>query len=238
MPTWPEVRQCCSNSLVARGRNVGGDANSTKPEELSRDELLEEVRWANASIRRLGQRFEREVAGRSGLLSRLAFLAATVAAIGGFASLALDSRTAQGQRGDRYLEIMGQIARQETAITSMKADLAATKRTLSQAGRAPDLAVLAGRIERLEATQRGIAATVLATPEKAIELPMLRRDLQEIKAASLESDAAMRREIDRIYDLNKWLFGGLTLTLFAIGLGNVRRPGTKETQSKAPTENA
>ena len=45
---------------------------------------------------------------------------------------------------------------------------------------------------------------------------MLRRELQELKAANEGTAAAVSREVDRVYDLTKWLFG-LFLTL-ALGI--------------------
>jgi len=74
------------------------------------------------------------------------------------------------------------------------------------------------RLAALESQQARINDTILASPDKALELPFMRRDLQEIRSVQAEASASLRREVDRIYDFNKWLFGGISLTLVGLGL--------------------
>ena len=57
---------------------------------------------------------------------------------------------------------------------------------------------------------------LLENPEKALAIPLIRKDIQKIEVLYKENIAAMNRDIDRVYDQNKW-FIGLMFTM-AIGL--------------------
>jgi hypothetical protein len=56
-------------------------------------------------------------------------------------------------------------------------------------------------------------ADVLAnTPEKAMAVPMMRRDIDDMKVNQAQVSETFKREIDRIYDLIQW-------TIFALAAG-------------------
>lgn len=56
---------------------------------------------------------------------------------------------------------------------------------------------------------------VLEDPAKALEMPLLRNDFDHLKE-SYEADAlALRDEVSRIYDLNKWFIG----LMFSMAIG-------------------
>jgi len=72
-----------------------------------------------------------------------------------------------------------------------------------------DIAVLTSRVKTLE-------DGLLDNPEKALAIPLIRKDIQKLEVSYQENIAAMTQNIDRIYDQNKW-FIGLIFTM-AIGL--------------------
>lgn len=124
--------------------------------------------------------------------------------------------------------LAAQVEKQSRRIDGLQDELRSAKAIVMSGTTAPEYAVLEERLRRVEQSQQRINEAILGSPEKAVEMPMLRRDLQEMKTTDAESTAAIRREIDRIYDLNKWLFGGLALSVLAIALSNLRKPGTRE----------
>lgn len=84
---------------------------------------------------------------------------------------------------------------------------------------APETLLPASAEARLVAVERSharIEAALLASPEKALEMPLLKRDLDQAKRDSAEANAALQREIDRIYDVNKWLMGAMALGVLSL----------------------
>lgn len=57
---------------------------------------------------------------------------------------------------------------------------------------------------------------IMASPEKALEIPLLQRDLQNVKADDEAAIVALREEINRLYGLGEW-FLGLMFTM-AVGI--------------------
>lgn len=66
--------------------------------------------------------------------------------------------------------------------------------------------------ERLEILEKGL----LDNPEKALSVPLLRNDLQNLEQNYKEDIGTLAKSIDRVYDQNKW-FIGLMFTM-AVGL--------------------
>jgi hypothetical protein len=65
---------------------------------------------------------------------------------------------------------------------------------------------------RLELLEEGL----LNSPEKALSVPLLRKDLESLKERFVAESLETTRSVDRMYDQNKW-FIGLMFTM-AIGL--------------------
>lgn len=65
---------------------------------------------------------------------------------------------------------------------------------------------------RLETLEKGL----LESPQKALSVPLLRNDLENLKNIYKQDIEAMAKNVDRVYDQNKW-FIGLMFTM-AIGL--------------------
>lgn len=76
---------------------------------------------------------------------------------------------------------------------------------------AVQLADLSNRMQSLE-------QAILATPAKALEIPLIQRDIEAIKQAQVTSIAVLKDSVDRVYDQNKWLLGGVSVSILALGL--------------------
>jgi hypothetical protein len=59
------------------------------------------------------------------------------------------------------------------------------------------------RLARVEAAEAALAAS----PEKALALPLIRKDIDAVKEAQRIQAEESTRAIDRIYDQNKWFIG-------------------------------
>ncbi|MDH2077200.1 hypothetical protein [Pseudomonas atacamensis] len=65
--------------------------------------------------------------------------------------------------------------------------------------------------ERLEILERSISEN----PEKALSIPMLRKDQENMSKAIEGNKVAVSAELTRIYDQQKWILGGIGTVLFA-----------------------
>ncbi len=87
---------------------------------------------------------------------------------------------------------------------------------------AVQLADVSARLQRLE-------QAILATPAKALEIPLIQRDIEALKQAQVTSVAALKDSVDRVYDQNKWLLGGVSVSILALGLSAfLRAKASKE----------
>jgi hypothetical protein len=57
---------------------------------------------------------------------------------------------------------------------------------------------------------------ILTTPDKALSVPLLRRDLDNQIAAGHDDIAAVENDVNRQYDLMKWILGSLGLGVLAM----------------------
>jgi len=68
-----------------------------------------------------------------------------------------------------------------------------------------DIDALRGRIGQVE-------GAILETPTKAVSLPLLKQDIENVKVSLEREIESSNKQIDRIYDQNKW-FIGLMVTM-------------------------
>ena len=85
--------------------------------------------------------------------------------------------------------------------------------------------LLSGDVKRLRAQVDELDRVILANPSKAIETITIRRDLDSFKAKQTADDSTHAREVDRIYDLFKWVFGTFAVAIISLAVTNLmRRP--------------
>lgn len=82
--------------------------------------------------------------------------------------------------------------------------------------RSAEVVALNKRLDAIETEQRRLSAIITASPEKAVAIPMMRRDIDDVKTSQTQAGDALRREIDKIYDLNKWIIGGLAVGVLGL----------------------
>jgi glutamine synthetase type III len=72
----------------------------------------------------------------------------------------------------------------------------------------------------LKVREDKLEAVILSNPSKALEVPLLQRDLDSIKTAQQTNIIAFKDSVDRIYDLNKWLVGAMAISVITLAIGN------------------
>jgi hypothetical protein len=79
-----------------------------------------------------------------------------------------------------------------------------------------DMKLLSDRLESME-------NVILEDPLKALEVTMLRYELESLKENYKSDMTSMRGDINRVYDLNKWFIGlmfTITIGLLSLGVSN------------------
>lgn len=69
-----------------------------------------------------------------------------------------------------------------------------------------------------------IEKSIVDNPERAMSIPMLRKDFDTVKSTIQSQNSSFRTEIDRMYDLGKWfigLMGTMAVGVLGLAVGNI-----------------
>lgn len=153
----------------------------------------------------------------------LALLAAIAALFSGFLTATFDKATKIGigdvgvqmaiEKKQLYSEHINAI---ETEIDSIKKQLEAFNNIPEKSAVSMRLAKLEENVSKLSSEISGLNGVIMQSPQKALEMPMLRRDVTALKAQYESDTRSLQREIERAYDTMKWVMG--TIVLGILGL--------------------
>jgi hypothetical protein len=82
----------------------------------------------------------------------------------------------------------------------------------------PPLAVLDARLKQIEQKQGRIEQTIMSNPDRALELPLMRRDLETLQQRQTASADELRRSIELVFDLSMGLLGGIFVGFVALAI--------------------
>ena len=114
----------------------------------------------------------------------------------------------------------------QSQLNDTKAELATANARLATAqkgnslGGNPQTEIRLANLERKLGT---IEQTIMDDPTKALQLPLLRRDLEAVKETTLQANATTKQSVDQIYDLNKWLLGSMAVGVILLALSHFFR---------------
>src|SRR5205814_8581814 len=81
-----------------------------------------------------------------------------------------------------------------------------------------DLGELKQTTEQISQRLKALEDAILVSPDKALSIPLLRKDLDNQHNMVSSDSAAIHQEIARLYDFNKWFFGLIaTMALSTLG---------------------
>lgn len=92
-------------------------------------------------------------------------------------------------------------------------------------------------IKSISSRQEKLEEVILANPTRALQIPLLQRDLENLRAAQQANLVAVKGDVDRIYDLNKWLLGAMAISIVTLALSNFlkgKEPKVQSTEPAAP----
>jgi hypothetical protein len=96
---------------------------------------------------------------------------------------------------------------------------------------------LEDRISRSEDTISQINRSITDTPDKVLGLPLLKKDLTALQEKSDDDFKQVHADVDRIYDLDKWLIALLGAGVLSGGISNLFG-GKKEANKKSAGESS
>ena len=162
----------------------------------------------------------------AGIIAVLVVLAALIGAARGLDLSRLVAPDVQATPAQVQAEIAALGAQTEKLaadIRSLQTDLrdAAAlpkdaKQALQQQQGQKALKDLAERLERLE-------QIIVANPGKALELALLQRDLEQLKAAEQQGLAAIGAALGRAYTSTRWVLAGMAVSLLLLVFGSLLR---------------
>ena len=104
-------------------------------------------------------------------------------------------------------------------VGKLKQDMDALKKA-KQPG-SPDLAFLSGKVQGIETRMSKLEDVILRNPAKAIEVPLLQRDLNNLTATERADVVSVRTQVDHDYDIMKFVLGGTLLATFSGAASNL-----------------
>jgi len=91
---------------------------------------------------------------------------------------------------------------------------------------------LKSEVSAMHASLDALNAALLTTPDKALSIPLLRKDLEDFRVATQHDEDSIRLEMGRAYELNKWLMGFLLAAVLGMIINNLIQSKTSRVQSK------
>lgn len=117
-------------------------------------------------------------------------------------------------------EINSRIETAHRDIAKLRQGQEALLRQPSSDPAAVQLRLVNERLQTVEQRQVRIERAILNDPAKALEVPLLRRDIESVREANTQSLAAVRQSVDQVYDLSKWLLGALVIGILSLAISN------------------
>ena len=123
----------------------------------------------------------------------------------------------------------------ETELANFRAQLESLTELGVEAKVAAQLSETQQQVVTLGERFTRLEQTILDNPNRALTVPLLQKDVESMKDAHASEIGAVRVEVARIYDLNKWFIGlmvTMAVGMIALALGNLVRPGKPTPQEK------
>ncbi len=110
-----------------------------------------------------------------------------------------------------------ELHRQNDAIKTIQARLSSLSTLPKDIAISTMFAGLEQTVNNLDEREKKLEAVILQDPSKALAIPLLRKDIDNARVSEQSELAATKGDIDRVYDLFKWICGSTVL----VGLGSV-----------------
>lgn len=158
----------------------------------------------------------------SNYLNYLAAASALTAFLTGFFVLQSDDRASAifGTKNTQTFASKKELFTLRQSILEMRVEQARLTKSLSDGSSSADTKLLATRLTTLESRQRRIEDAIMRDPARALEIPMIRRDIEAMRETNTQAIANLNGDVEQVYDLTKWLLGALAVGVFSLAISN------------------
>lgn len=123
----------------------------------------------------------------------------------------------------------------ERRVEELRAEINALGDTPSRGRLAAEVAGIRRRVRALASDQAALREVLAPDPVKALKVALLQRDLKSSQATAKASVDAVRADIERQYDLMKFVVGTLGLGLLAV-IASVAVPAIRDLRAQKADE--
>lgn len=130
------------------------------------------------------------------------------------------------------------VANARLQAVEARVEVAELRAQLKALGKPSSNKLINGELQSMRSTvddvsnrQKQIEQVILTTPEKALAIPILRKDIDAEKESATQSSLALRASIDQVYDLTKWLLGTMAISIVGLAFSTFFRIHQKGTDS-------
>lgn len=158
-------------------------------------------------------------------LSGVAVLASTLVTFGASLTSVMTKRVT-----DVHAEVQSRVELDRQTVQRLRqlqaevAELRKVQASISQfpasSKTAVHLEALSAKVDAVTQRQDRLERAIQDNPEKALSMPLMRRDIDNMRDANAQSIGAIRASVDQIYDLTKWLLGALAVGVLSLALAN------------------
>lgn len=184
------------------------------------DREMRERYWRD----RVQKSFQKLTSAFAGVIAVLAVGYATVA----FMNAGFGSRTDAVEQ--EFAELKAEVIQLTNDTETLTSHLHSISQALEEATKNPkalEAAKINAHLQKLSKDLEAIQAALGSDVEKSLSVPLLRKDLAQVNTRLNERTAAASKEIDRIYDQNKWfigLMGAMAVSLLSLAVSNFFQP--------------
>jgi len=104
----------------------------------------------------------------------------------------------------------------EEQVTHLTQRLDALSQPSSSTQVSAQLQAVSTTVGDLQSRLSTLEGAIVRSPDKALEIPLLRKDLDDLKNQGSSAISALQQDVSRQYDLMKWVLG-----TFVLGLGGL-----------------
>lgn len=115
----------------------------------------------------------------------------------------------------------------EEQISQLRLEVKALEDTIQGAANLPKEAKFGVQLQQIQSAvadiqmrQGKLEQAILANPSKALEIPLLQRDLENLRATQQANILTVKEGVDRVYDLNKGLLGAMAVSVVTLAIAN------------------
>lgn len=177
------------------------------------------------------KRFSNLLAGASSSIA----LAALIFTMSGLL-FTQDPSMSRSELSDKSVELEKSIENNHESTIAIRSDLSDLKKEISAITSVPDGAAwkkesiaIKQRVATLESKLRALENALTSNPEKALAVPILRKDLDNAQKVFKSEVSQTRAEVNRLYDQNKWFIGLMfTIAVSVLGMAVSNFMGKKD----------